>query len=78
MRTIIDLPDDLLAQLDALKKTEHVSRAELIRRAVRAYLSGLTQPNAQDARAKAFGLWRQPDRDALEIEESLRKEWDEV
>ncbi len=38
MRTIVDLPDDQIKMLDAITKKENVSRAELVRRAVRDYI----------------------------------------
>ena len=70
MRTIIDLPEDQIASLARICEREGVSRAELIRRAVAAYLEGRDK-SKQDA----FGLWKDEHPDALELEDQLRKEW---
>jgi Arc/MetJ-type ribon-helix-helix transcriptional regulator len=39
-RVLISLPDDFLAQVDAVAAREHRSRSELIREALRAYMGG--------------------------------------
>jgi hypothetical protein len=72
MRTIIELPNEHLDALDALRRREGISRAEVIRRAVAAYvrLDRATHPNA------AFGLWRGRGVDALAEERRLRGEWE--
>jgi metal-responsive CopG/Arc/MetJ family transcriptional regulator len=41
MRTIVDLPDEQLAALDAYTKSEGISRAEAVRRAVAAFVPRL-------------------------------------
>lgn len=71
MRTIIELPQDQLAYLDAHCRRENVSRAEAIRRAVTAMLAERSQADA----AGAFGLWRDRAEDALAQQERLRNEW---
>jgi metal-responsive CopG/Arc/MetJ family transcriptional regulator len=40
MRTLVDIPDDQIAQLDALAERERKSRAAEIREAIRQYLEG--------------------------------------
>jgi hypothetical protein len=72
MRTIIELPNEQLDALDALRQREGISRAEAIRRAVAAYvrLEGVKHTNA------AFGLWRGRRVDSLAEERRLRREWD--
>jgi len=40
MRTIVDLPEDQIKALDSIGKREDLSRTELVRRAVAAYLDG--------------------------------------
>ena len=71
MRTIIDLPDTMLSEVDALAQREHISRAEAVRRALAAYLAERTasRPDA------AFGIWKKKKIDALDYEDSLRGEW---
>ena len=72
MRTIVDLPEELLAKLDALREREGISRAEAVRRAVRAYTAD-ERPAAYEA---AFGLWRSREVEGRAYEEALRGEWD--
>jgi metal-responsive CopG/Arc/MetJ family transcriptional regulator len=72
MRTIIDLSDRQIAELERLGRTRKVSRAELIRQAVERYL----QENAP-AREEGFGLWQRAGvrQDGLALQRRLRKEW---
>ena len=71
MRTIVDIPEEILEQLDALAAENNLSRAEAVRRALAEYLKsrGPRRPNA------AFGIWKAKERDGLGYEDSLRKEW---
>ena len=74
MRILVDIPDRDLQLLTSMSKAERVSRAELIRRAVNAYLAPRQQKWAGvDA---AFGLWADKKEDGLAYQERLRKEWD--
>ncbi len=75
MRTIVDLPEELVAQLDALRQKKRLSRAELIRRAVRLYLKQAGQPDPKQG-DKAFGLWRTRQTDGLAYEDAIRQEWE--
>ncbi len=52
MQTTIKIPDREIERLDKLREAEGISRAELIRRGISAYLATL-QPD------EAFGAWRQ-------------------
>ena len=70
MRTIIDLPDDQLERLDAHCRSEGISRAEAVRRAIAAHLRVL--PGTAPA---AFGLWAGRGVDGLAYERALRQEW---
>lgn len=72
MRTIIELPNDLLKTLDQVAKGRSLSRAEIIRRAITLYLK---QEAPTMEQKDAFGLWRGRDLDALVYEDSLRAEW---
>jgi metal-responsive CopG/Arc/MetJ family transcriptional regulator len=51
-RTIIDIPEDQLREIDTLCKLLGISRAEAVRRALRDY----AQRNGH-VKADAFGLW---------------------
>lgn len=76
MRTIIDLPDDQIAALQALGERENKSRAALIREAVGHLLEMKTFHKKHDH--AAFGAWKGEGMvDGLEYQRMLRKEWDE-
>ena len=53
-RTIIDIPHSLLHETDDLCRQLGISRAELIRRALRDFLQG-----QQPVKVDGFGLWAQ-------------------
>jgi metal-responsive CopG/Arc/MetJ family transcriptional regulator len=76
MRTIIDLPDEQIAKLADLCAREGISRAEAIRRAVARYVCDDDTARRKQAFREAFGSWKHDMRDALEIVEELRSEWD--
>jgi metal-responsive CopG/Arc/MetJ family transcriptional regulator len=70
MRTLIDLPDKLVKELDSLATRDEISRAEAVRRAVSQYVAGRkSRPGA------AFGIWKSKRIDALDYEDSVRDEW---
>lgn len=71
MRTIIELPEEQLTDLDTHCRREGISRAEAIRRAVAAMLDERSKAQA----AGAFGLWRGRSDDALAEQDRLRDEW---
>lgn len=68
-RTIIDIPESQLRDLDARCKALGISRAEAIRRAVDEFLRGAKQ----EVRA-AYGLWSsgQKSRDDRKL---LKRRW---
>ena len=70
MRAIIDIPENLLREIDSLAKREDISRAEAVRRAMAEYVAKCSTPKS-DA---AFGIWKSKHIDALEYEDSLRRE----
>ncbi|MDO8501614.1 MAG: ribbon-helix-helix protein, CopG family [Gemmatimonadaceae bacterium] len=71
MRTIIDIPQNILDEIDALAKQEKISRAEAVRRAMAEYLE--KRPRSRpDA---AFGIWKPRKIDPLAYEDALRGEW---
>lgn len=73
MKTLIDIPDDQIAELAKIAKREKVSRAALVREAITELLNAKRQ-KTQDAIAAAFGI--RPDmEDGLAYQERLRSEW---
>jgi metal-responsive CopG/Arc/MetJ family transcriptional regulator len=80
MRTIVDIPSEQLSQLDHWADSEHISRAEAVRRALSQLLERVAQPKT-DA-VLGFGLWAQDkaipaEQDGLRIQQALRDEWPE-
>ena len=71
MRAIIDIPGELLTEIDSLAKREKISRAEAVRRAMAEYVAKRSTTRSE----AAFGLWKLRRIDALEYEDSLRWEW---
>lgn len=71
MRTLIDIEDESIRQLDELAARRKRSRAALIRDAVSDYL----ERNAVEQPGEAFGLWRERKVDGLDYQEKLRSEW---
>jgi predicted transcriptional regulator len=74
MRTLVDIPDDQIAELTKIAEAEKVSRAALVRRAIADLLKArrTKKPDAIDA---AFGLWSDREEDGLAYQERLRGEW---
>jgi metal-responsive CopG/Arc/MetJ family transcriptional regulator len=52
-RTIIDIPDGLLRELDSVCRLLSVSRAEAVRRALRDWVR-----HSESVKTDGFGLWR--------------------
>ena len=71
MRTIFEIPDEKVKELDRLCKAQKISRAELMRRAIDKYL--LDTPLVR--REASFGIWKKKKIDSLKYEASIRKEW---
>lgn len=71
MRTIIDIPSEILDDIDTLARDEKISRAEAVRRAMTEYLEKRSKGNPDTA----FGIWKPRKIDALSYEDSLRNEW---
>jgi hypothetical protein len=71
MRTLVDIPADLLESLDDISHQAEISRAEVIRRALREYVQ------ARQQLPDVFGLIRghHPEQDGLDWQRSLRDEW---
>ena len=71
MRTLIDVGDSQIRELDELSKEEKRSRAALIREAIDDYLAKRRKKLEDDA----FGLWGKRKIDGLVYQEKVRKEW---
>lgn len=71
MRTIVDIPQTVLNELDDLARREDISRAEVMRRAMAEYVAS-RRSSRGDA---AFGIWKSKMIDALTYEDDLRGEW---
>jgi hypothetical protein len=71
MRTIIEIPKKKVMALDMVCRSEKISRAELVRRAIDKYLLDMPQTR----RKAGFGLWKSKKIDSLKYEKTLRDEW---
>lgn len=72
MRTIIEVPDEVIHKLDQLGELKQRSRAAIIREAISLYLE---QKAVRDEDDGAFGLWKSRGLDSLQYEESVRSDW---
>jgi metal-responsive CopG/Arc/MetJ family transcriptional regulator len=52
-RTIVDIPESQLQEVDRLCELLHISRAEAVRRALRDFVL-----RNDDVRTDGFGLWK--------------------
>lgn len=76
-RTIISIDPDDKRWLDSESRQRHVSMAELVRQAIRAYrvrTDALSKPDLQEALDRTAGLWHAGD--GLAYQRRLREEWD--
>jgi metal-responsive CopG/Arc/MetJ family transcriptional regulator len=71
MRTLVNVGDSQMRELDALSKEEKRSRAALIRDAIDQYLARRRRKHEGDA----FGLWGKRKIDGLAYQEKVRREW---
>jgi metal-responsive CopG/Arc/MetJ family transcriptional regulator len=71
MRTLVDIPGPDLDALDRLGRRRGVSRAKVIRQAIRDYLAR----SGQDEGASAFGAWKDRGEDGLDYQRRIRAEW---
>ncbi len=70
MRTLIDIPPNQIRLLEALTKATQLSRSEIIRRAISAYI----EKNAV-VTPEVFGLWRDQAEEGLAYQKRVRSEW---
>jgi len=72
MRTIVDIPKEVIASLDDVGHRTKRSRASLIRDAVSNYLVEVQTEKAE----AAFGVWKSRKIDGLEYQTKAREDWD--
>ncbi len=82
MRTIVDIPQEHIQALDVIAQKKDVSRAELMRRAVRLYLSEDKQKKSDDSLDKYYGfLKNSPEAfnglKGMDYQNKMRGEWDQ-
>ena len=71
MRTLVDVGDSQLQELDELSKEEKRSRAALIREAIDDFIAKRRSKHEGDA----FGLWGNRKVDGVVYQNKLRREW---
>jgi metal-responsive CopG/Arc/MetJ family transcriptional regulator len=71
MRTLVDIGEPQVQELDELSKEDRRSRAALIREAIDDYLAKRRARRGGDA----FGLWGKRKVDGLAYQEKVRREW---
>jgi predicted transcriptional regulator len=71
MRTLVDIDERHLRELDRLASRERRSRAAMVREAIAEYLDR----RAPQARDEAYGLWGERTIDGLLYQEKVRSEW---
>lgn len=75
MRTLVDIPDDQIAELTKLAERQKVSRAALVREAIGDLLASRRREARKQAIDAAFGIWAGMEEDGLAYQERLRSEW---
>ena len=71
MRTIVDIPDDIVASLDRVREERGCSRAAIIREALESY----TKTHGAEEMQAAYGIWKHRRKDGLSYQSELREEW---
>ncbi len=71
MRTLVDIPEADVRALEDLGRQRRVSRAKIIRQALREFLV----KNGRAELDEAFGLWSDHAEDGLEYQRRIRSEW---
>ena len=72
MRTTIDIPKDMLDELESIRTRQKCSRAFLIREAIQSFLK--KQPNKSNF-DEAFGAWKEREVDGVDYQNEWRREW---
>ena len=71
MRTIVDLPKEQLKLLSVICESRKISRAEVIRKAISAYL----RKEIDNSDTDVFGLWKNRSVDSVKYQNRCRDEW---
>ena len=71
MRTLVDIPDRQIEELEVICKKNDLSRAEVVRRAIAAFI----ERNRASSTDQAFGLWSKNAEDGLDYQTRMRSEW---
>ena len=74
MRALVDIPQRDLDLLDSIGRAEKVSRAELVRRAIAAFLAQEKQRGS--GIEDAFGSWADMKEDSQAYLDRIRSEWE--
>jgi len=69
-RTIVDIPDPQLREIDRVRRALRISRAEAVRRGLAAFLA-----QHQAVEANGYGLWRDGGVHARGLAEAIRAKW---
>ena len=73
MRTLVDIPEQLITDLSLLCQDKGLSRAEIIHRAISDYLK-----QHKHKEINSFGLWKTENKhitEGLAYQKKLRDEW---
>jgi metal-responsive CopG/Arc/MetJ family transcriptional regulator len=71
MRTLVDIPDEKLAELAAISARRKLSRAAVVREAISAYI----EAHRRDDKDDGFALWGYRKIDGLAYQRKMRAEW---
>jgi len=74
MRTIITISEEDKKWLDSYSRTHKLSRAEVVRNALKEYIQHHQKDSYQKAIEKVFGIWNGRNGDALEYVSKLRQD----
>jgi hypothetical protein len=76
MRTLIDIPDEIIAEIDALARRNSRSRAAEVRAALTRHLR---DRSSNDWISRGAGFWRERDDigDAVDYQRSIREDRNE-
>jgi len=69
-RTIIDIPDEQLREINRVCRALKISRAEAVRRGVHAFLE-----HNQTVEENGYGLWRGVETEARRLLATIQAKW---
>jgi metal-responsive CopG/Arc/MetJ family transcriptional regulator len=69
-RTIIDIPNEQLHEVDRVCRALGISRAEAVRRSLDAFVS-----QNQAVQEEGFGLWQGAAADSVNLVQTIRGQW---